>query len=1597
MTALMPIANLIELIIENWIIVVAVLAVFASVCLGFFKGLKYFVRTMLGLLSVAILGLGAFLIYYFLGNDINGLISFGIAWLPTIIFFIIIILYTLIGVRRGLRKSLILVLHSVLIGALCLGLFFFCVTSTAFDKALLKLINLFMGSGGLQSRLGVSGDCKTLREVLMGYFSNTSVGWGDFGILLGSSSAYVLALVNMAYRLVFAIVFFIIYELLLFIMYLVYLIFYSERKYKKKKTISFAMNKTDISYKKRPVGGGCVGLVRGLVSGIISFSFLGSIFFIAAGGAGASRLPDEISFGENYNQYISIYRSVESYGEQGIFKILNAISNPEDSPYYLFVADIVFSGGLDDAEHDVSGNIKFREELASYNGFAKDTFALLMKYDTEGEIEAILQGRGSGNTMDKILKVCAKHEFRVEFENLIDNFNSQTYIINFALSFADAVIAHIDDVSFMQSVSAENRDLLQVLFRRNYLSDMIPDERERKSVTSKEVTEDIPPYIMVNHLLTKKDAQIVFDIVISILANEIKVSDLRSIANVLVPHIEELSIFSTVRSREMDPVLGRLYCYFDNKYLTDEGEEGIRYSEVKDETVHWSKEIKALLRVADGLLTMYDSLKSGGSNILTVVTDMFDETNENYSRNVAMYEELIDVVSDSVLLSNVLCSQKVHKALSSQLKSINEDIYLPAKISYANRYDKKGNFIAYGEAYYTLRGLRFLAEKENRELIDSISQSSTSFEDLIKKLANTIIRDDPNARGNSLATYLTESTILRSVMSSVIMNNAGDMLIVPTLSLETENSQTINLINKFELRAIFEALPELTDLIIPLASEKISSETVNKILNNNAFNSLLDSGNKIIEATIAKSLIELLADNETIIISKRLEDYEEWVTVNDPGELRKFLKTKDILSLDIEALMNGEGLNGTEIFDKVKVLDEDSITQLLDSEVFYYSSSDMLDKGNLGFEDFHVVVPASSCNILENDNMAKVIKKDEMLSVLVILKDFGLNSGMSSENILRKLIEKKQYLDDSNIISASVVNFIVDNDGICSSLNISQTYMDAGSKEELAEYDATNIWHSELPNLIGAIDEIFGISNLPEDEDFVFNKETVSENTNNLFLSLNSESVTQPNSKSTRLDVCYASEIISQNLTTELDKALNGEDQSDESLIDISVRDSFKVHSRSAVVYSKSEISSFVDALVVFGVDDIDEVNNDRFSSLSQYKNNIEYICVSGIMRGIITKKIDNSLTEDTIDVAVKKRIKGSSATYSAMEISSLVYALDELNIDDVSGLDDYKFSDNMKSFNKPSKNDPDQTCLNVIYRSNIAVGVMTKSVKDTFRNSNLTYTAKAERSDLAVLKEQEVDALVSLLDGRELDNFDVGVISLSRVREQIVPDYNGNPRSYLVLANLTDNIIGNKALYVPQSVYKNKLLTVSEALCFIDAVSALRTENEALDAWNVLSDMVLPAKEDRESVLNSEIMCATFSHTVFTSNSGIAFAQSNIDVARRIEKDGIEGDEIAIIVKAQLEILFDVIESCTGGKELKIPSFSNISSIREHGNNIELLCRFDGTRYSMSKILYPLSSNPGKTENWYIFTNTGDFGTPVAVNVLTAEDILDIIKYSVI
>lgn len=820
LSSFITIASVIDIILAHWEISLVAFIVFIILLVAVFRGLKRGIKLFLWIFSLACIGLGVAIAAVKAQKDPVGFISFALSWLPTISFAAAVLIHTLIGAWRGLRKSLILLTHAVCVAGLCIGLYFFCISSTKVDAWLLHVVNTFMGGGeALQNQLGVEGG--TLKEVLIEYLP-AAFGYGsEIKILFSGNYAYVMTLVDMIYRMAFAYFFCIVDVLLVFLLYIVYHIFYPERRYKKKKNLAFAQNKTDATYRKRRIGGGIIGFARGCIAGLISLSFLGSAFFIAAGGTGEKELAD-YKFSNKYADFgYTIYRSVESYGSQGIFKVLNSFKDPEGTPYYLFAADLIYSGGLDDEKNGINENIKMREELGAYIGFARDTMNLLMRYGEE-ELTPILNGESSSNTMSVIVDVMKKPEFQLEFDNLIDNFDSKTYFINFSLSLVNTVIANVDDMSFMSSVSEDNRELLKVLFKEGHLSSTIPDERALIAAGKSEVR----PCFKLNHLLTKRDAQIAMRVALSLLSKE---STLELIKK-LLPEVEKLSIFSTNRKDEMDPVLGRTYCYLENKYLSDEGCDGVTYKEIKKANVAWGEEIRSLVSVAENLLALHENL-GGGTITTTMLRSVFDETNPLYEQNLGLYDGVCAAVSDSVLLGKVLSSGYMMKQLTSIFKGVGENVYIPDTIDFDNKYDEAGNLTAHGETYQLFYGLRLLGEPENKELMDALFDSFKDMElsDILDMLEEAFAVKDKF--GNTLSDYFTDSVLLRSAISALFIERSEENLIVPTGSREHDLFDLpVNLIQKQELKELFERLPLVNELISPMLNEESQTDVVTQFV-----------------------------------------------------------------------------------------------------------------------------------------------------------------------------------------------------------------------------------------------------------------------------------------------------------------------------------------------------------------------------------------------------------------------------------------------------------------------------------------------------------------------------------------------------------------------------------------------------------------------------------------------------------------------------------------------------------------------------------------------------------------------------------------------
>lgn len=875
-------------VFADWTIALLLFFAVLLVLAALFKGPKV---VLLILITATVIAGGCFLaafIAMLATWDVLRLIDFAIKWVPTVIFALIVIFSAFRGARRGLRKSLILLANAVVAAAICIAFFYFCASSKWVDKTLLSLINGVMGGNTLQNMLGVSAECTTIREIAAEYLPKI-IG-GDVGLLLADNPEYIVTLADMAFRIVFGIITILLYFVLVFLFYLVYLIAYPERRHKKKVNLAFEQNETDRPYIKNRKGGIIVGVLRGITAGLISLSFIGSAFFIAAGGKGNGTLGKYDLENDEYNTYFAVYRSIESYGTTGIFKILNLMTDPSDTPFYLFAADMVLSGNLDSEESDVaSRNVKFREELANFTGFAKDALNLLLKYGKD-EITPIINGNGGEDAFDTIVKVMNQPEFRTEFDGLIDAFDSDTYVINLGMSLVNSIVNTIDDLSFASSISEDNKELMKILFQKGYLSDVIPDEHALKdeiATGTSILSEDRDrPRLNVRHLINKKDVRLILDVALSFLADrnntdgEEEAVDALNLVETLLPDLGKLSILGTSRADEIDPVLTRLYCYVENKYLTAEGEEGVTYKSIADEKVEWLDEINVLLDVTKDALGLWkniyaavsDTDENAGSNVnsaaamsetdgteeggsteegggtaenpldaVGMVLAIFDKDSPNHDENIQYFDNIRGALENSRIIGMALSTSYIYHTITDALSSAfasdvggeegeesEGGIYVPEDLVYTGKVNADGS-VTPGEMHYLLGGFRLFCSVSYGLVKDLLAGETKIDIDILDDLAAVLGEKDKD--GASLSEYLTGSYFLRSFLSDALIEKlrnettGEEYVYIPTASLEKSADGTpVNVINEADFRSLLDNFKLINEFVKPLVDNKQENE-----------------------------------------------------------------------------------------------------------------------------------------------------------------------------------------------------------------------------------------------------------------------------------------------------------------------------------------------------------------------------------------------------------------------------------------------------------------------------------------------------------------------------------------------------------------------------------------------------------------------------------------------------------------------------------------------------------------------------------------------------------------------------------------------------
>lgn len=1440
-------------------------------------------------------------------------IAMGITWLPTVLFLFGVLFAILVGLARGFRKSVILFIHMVVAAGLCLAVFLFIVNRPDMDGMIVSLVNQILGKFGysIQELLSVSSSNTTLHSMLLEMIKSNMSQDEIIYHIVNDNGAYIATIVEMAYRLVLFFGLSIVYTILLIIMKFIYWIFYPVSRKIKKHNKAFKEGKVSEPYHRRRLLGGLVGGIRGIMVSLVGLSFFGALIFVLSGGSTNPSREElgtddtEISFGdETFNMAYDYYSYVCQIGDTGVFKVLNNIKDPNNTPYYFYICDLVLQGGIKDDNLDVDGTFYIRDEIGSYLGFTKDVMKLVLKYAEQEDLDVILENvvgvqngtpisypmEGSSEEdleiLNTILGIISKPGFTEEFGLLIENFEAKTYFVNLALASLTTVVNNIE---LVVTDSPEVVGIVKCLFGEDG--------------------------IKVTDLATESDVKNLFKSVVNLIADidlePSEESDSTKVtieyAKKIIPYVEELSIFKD-RKDIGNKILGNLYTYCANTFVTD-----FTLPSVPND-MDWVAELNTLLDVVDPALTIYSNLydPENPDALVENLFVMFDKDNEKAPENEVAYNILLDCLSESKILDVVFKSSFVTDVIDDMLVTMTgkEDVKIPlGNVSFGNVYDEDGN-VTYGECYNLLTALKDFIECGGKELWDILQAEEMDVESL-KGIVNVLAyKNDDDL---TLADSILESKVLQYTLGVILINIEleGFELVVPDQAADfiTENDTTYKVIKKTELKQLVNTLSQSIDTIMNL----VDSETIdiNSVIYDDNLMSSLDKS-LILEGTVAKLLVDTLTSVDSVVLPLGYDNTEPWVNTRDEdgnvvtkGELSLLVdaikSTKDIEGFDINEIMGGS-------FD-VTILENIPSTTLytmLNSKVLHYTFSNVIDTLDSGI---NIVIPKKSLvygNHLDiNNNSINLVNSSDLVDALDVL--FNL-VDFEEENIKIKysvLFNEKELVLSSNIIQATVINLLnemtSEEDSV---IGIPYSYEVAAEQIKVLE---ENIWFGdtdlitddELYLFLCGVEELLG-GNISDDFDFESGLDDIS-------IKRNSHEVIAP---SAVLNSTIAKCITNANM-----------------YIPVSV-DGYVVYEDERIVVDELAVlfSNLVD---IFGTDGslgMNELSNIDISSKEFSKVQIDNALsskifaynISSMIIDLDTLVIPFNTTRNDILLVDNSDIVSIVNFDELDSLFACVFALfgDSININNIDTtsltLDSSKVDTVLESSIISATISKEVLKLDSVYVPLLddvlnAVSIYSKTLSSV--NDNVITSAEMKKM---------FDGLFAIF-GDSININDIDINSMMLCQSDLATILS----SKILASTISHEFIVQDMLYVPTSTYGNELTDIynKSSIALVNEVEMNHLFNAVFDMFGTKVDgdiqldihnidvNNLNIKENQiDLIVESEIMKATISHNM-VANDMLSVPESSytlIDTyGRDIKLPFVHSEEMRVV----FDILFDLFD----------------------------------------------------------------------------------------
>lgn len=1151
-----------------------------------------------------------------------------ITYVPSIVFIFIIALYTFLGYARGLRKSVIFLVYSLI--SLLIMIILFCVLTNTdvFNYKFVEVTNNIMGDFWLQDTFGVNSQRDNLTDILTEVvLKNSEQSILDIALY---SHAYIVALVQALLRLIIAICLLVLFFLLKIFNYILYLIFNKQSRRIKKINALYRDGLEPYPYQFHRGYGLVLGLVRGLVSALVIFAFIGSPLYLVYYNQSYLDKVNVESDDEASQTSQYVLKELSKYGNSGIYKILNTVKNENDVPYYLFITDVVMQGKIEDERLDYSKNVYFYTELIKYRKFIDDSFDLILYYDTDSLIINDINKGTPDKIYDDLLKIFSNNEFQQEFKILFESFDKNTYLIDLSYSVLDGIVNNIDSLSF---ASDEVADLLKIMFKKGYKSEYIAYEKSLSSST-------VLPYISVRNLIPYNDIDKVLSLYFAYVKafTENDKDDKYYILNIVSNMSTDLKYFSVLNSTDsnINGVFRRVYAFVSNVYLNTQDDEKIETCifDSKYDNVCWSEETKALCDSIPSLLNIYKAklidLDINSCNFIDLIYKFNEQdVSEDYQnvREALMTSNVLEVVINSGLMSTVL-----KETLNNTFKDF----------AYPKIVDSKETFIIIDS---------IISNQDKKDSLNYIIKNK-----LEESNYDTYIASYNNVFDSQMRETCANSNLFRSILTSVLVENASDYIYIDSSVLEVESSEVVNRITLEECTNFLNISNRLFELSEPFIIGSDDYSMIDESIQNGELLNLL-SQSKLAEGSISKMLFEsnefeLLTPDDMLYVSNN----------TNKSEILRVIQGVQILDLSIKELKTA---NFDNVYDCVKSKSQSKLSIVFDSDVIYLNVAKYIfDNKTTILKD--VIVP----NTCLDTKYTNYIKKDVIIGLVTDVVNI-YDDTLSTNELINKFSRNKNIFKESlakDILNATVAYKIVGN---ASEYNIDLTdkMQNDGQSASLENYYSTNVWYDEVYYILEGLDQF-------RDSSDNVNIDSIVNNMIENFSSLNNESSI---SGKTILNILYESNLLKYNITTQaLDKL--------SSSIDSDVLNSNFIASYDSYINGKvileEELSKSIEVLDILNLDinsnlvlNVNVLNED-YTKGSITKKKSEFVSESKIARAIASKSIKEELDKNFISTP-DKALEYCDNKYINVYLENEVKTLSKfINDYDISNINNIKIKD---------------------------------------------------------------------------------------------------------------------------------------------------------------------------------------------------------------------------------------------------------------------------------------------------------------------------------